>query len=54
MIPYLTVLTLLVVQLVLVVALNNKLEVPDWVKFCTFIPVIGLIAELIAIIYHKK
>ncbi|QOR58939.1 hypothetical protein [uncultured phage cr108_1] len=54
MIPHLTVLTLLVVQLVLVVTLNDELEVPDWVKFCAFIPVIGLIAELIAIIYHKK
>lgn len=54
MIPYITVLTLLVVQLVLIIALNDKLEVPDWVKFCAFIPVIGLIAELIAIIYHKK
>lgn len=54
MIPYITVLTLLVVQLLLIVILNDKIEVPDWVKFCAFIPVIGLIAELIAIIYHKK
>lgn len=54
MIPYLTGLTLLVVQLILVVAMNDKLEVPDWVKFCAFIPMIGLIAELVAIIYHKK
>lgn len=54
MIPYITVLTLLVVQLVLIIALNDKLEAPDWVKFCAFIPVIGLIAELITIIYHKK
>lgn len=54
MIPYLTGLTLLVVQLILVVTMNDKLEIPDWVKFCAFIPMIGLIAELVAIIYHKK
>lgn len=53
MIPYVTILTLLVIQLLLVVALNDKINAPDWVKFCSFIPVVGLIAELIAIIYHK-
>lgn len=53
MIPYITVLTLLVVQLVLVVALNNELEVPDWVKFCAFIPIIGLIAEIIAVLFYR-
>lgn len=53
MIPYITVLTLLVVQLVLIIALNDKLEVPDWVKFCAFIPVIGLIAEIIAVLFYR-
>ena len=53
MIPYITVLILLVVQLLLVVALNDEIDLPDWVKFCSFIPLVGLIAELIAIIYHK-
>lgn len=54
MIPYITVLTLLVVQLLLIVILNDKIEVPDWIKFCAFIPVIGLIAEIIAIIFYRN
>lgn len=51
---YIIALVVQVLQLLLVIAMNDKFEVPDWVKFCAFIPVIGLIAELIAIIYHKK
>lgn len=33
--------------------MNDNFKVPDWVKFCSFIPVVGLIAELIAIVYHE-
>lgn len=53
MIPYITVLTLLVVQLLLVIEINDKIEVPDWIKFCAFIPVVGLMAEIIAVLFYR-
>ena len=50
---YIIALVVQVLQLLLVIAMNDKFEVPDWVKFCSFIPIVGFITELIAIIYHK-
>nr|DAK96654.1 MAG TPA: hypothetical protein [Crassvirales sp.] len=36
-------------------ALINLAEynIPDWIKFCAFIPVIGLIAEIIAVLFYR-
>lgn len=36
-------------------ALINLAEynIPDWIKFCAFIPIIGLIAEIIAVLFYR-
>ena len=51
---YIIALVVQVLQLLLVIAMNDKYEVPDWIKFCAFIPVIGLIAEIIAVISYRN
>lgn len=37
-------------------ALVNLAEynIPDWIKFCAFIPIIGLIAEIIAVLFYRN
>ena len=50
---YIIALVVQVLQLLLVIEMNDKFEVPDWIKFCAFIPVIGLIAEIIAVLFYR-